>query len=181
MHDVESDNRIYGARYQATKPDLFEQMIGASDIEAPCYSFIDYGSGKGRVLLLAAQLPFRRIVGVEYSPTLHRIAEHNLHRVRFADRRSGRVESVCMDAVRLSIPEEPVVLYFFAPFGRRIMERVRDNVVRSYEGHPRSIVVIYHNPVHSDIWNAVGFLRRHAWSNVQGDRYVVYKSPERFR
>jgi SAM-dependent methyltransferase len=181
MHDVEGENWIYGTEYQATRPDLFEQMIGASDIELHRYSFIDYGSGKGRVLLLASRLPFRRVVGVEYSPMLHRIAEQNLHGARFLDRRSGPVESVCMDAVRFPIPEEPMVLYFFNPFERRIMESVRDNVVRSYEGNPRSIVVIYHNPVHSDVWDAVEFLRRHTWSRVNGREYVIYKADTNFR
>lgn len=174
MHDVESDNRIYGNEYAATRVGLFRQMTSASDIEPHCYTFIDYGSGKGRGLLLASQLPFRRVVGVEYSPTLHQIAQQNLHVVRFAKRRSGPVESVCEDAVRFHIPEEPVVLYFFNPFTRPIMESVRDNLVRSYEGNPRSIVVIYHNPVHSDVWDAVDFLKRHAWSSD----YVIYKSAE---
>ena len=149
-------------------------MTRASDIEPHCYTFIDYGSGKGRGLLLASQLPFRRVVGVEYSPILHQIAEHNLHVVRFAKRRSGPVESVCEDAVRFQIPEEPVVLYFFNPFARQIMESVRENLVRSYEGNPRSIVVIYYTPTHSDVWDAVDFLKRHAWSSD----YVIYKSAE---
>ena len=174
IHDVESDNRIYGSGYYATRVGLFKQMIGASDIEPHCYNFIDYGSGKGRGILLAAQLPFRRVVGVEYSPTLHQIAEQNLHVVRFANRRSGPVESVCMDAVRFHIPEEPVVLYFFNPFTRQVMESVRDNLIRSYENNPRSIVVIYHIPVHSDAWDAVEFLGRHAWFSD----YVIYKSAE---
>jgi predicted RNA methylase len=176
MHDVESANRIYGNKYDATKVSLFRQVTGASDIEPHCYTFIDYGSGKGRVLLLASQLPFRRVVGVEYSPTLHQIAEQNLRVVRFAKRRSGPVESVCEDAVRFQIPEEPVVLYFFNPFTRQIMESVRDNLVRSYEGNPRSIVVIYHNPKHSDVWDAADFLKRHAWS--WSSDYVIYKSAE---
>src|SRR4051812_13801299 len=29
--------------------------------------FLDYGSGLGRVLLMAATFPFRRVIGVEYS------------------------------------------------------------------------------------------------------------------
>jgi SAM-dependent methyltransferase len=174
MHDVESDNRIYGNEYEATRVSLFRQMIGASDIEPHCYTFIDYGSGKGRVLLLASRLPFRRVVGVEYSPALHQIAEQNLHAVRFAERRSGPVESVCLDAVRFHIPEEPVVLYFYNPFARQVMESVRDNLVRSYGGNPRSIVVIYHYPKHSDVWDTVDFLKRHAWSSD----YVVFKSAE---
>jgi hypothetical protein len=160
---------------------VFEEMIGASAIEPDCYSFIDFGSGKGRVLLLASRLPFRRIIGVEFSCSLHRIAEQNLHSVRFADRRSGPVESLCTDAIRFPIPEEPVVLYFYNPFDRQIMEAVRDNVVRSYEGNPRSIVIIYNNPLESDVWDSVGFLRRHAWSLARErerdhEDYVIYKT-----
>jgi predicted RNA methylase len=175
MPDSESDNRIYDAGYEPSSPDLFEEVFRALDIDPHYYTFIDYGSGKGRVLLLASRLPFRRVVGVEYSPMLHRIAEQNLHLVGFADRRSGPVESVCMDAVSFPIPEEPVILYFFNPFGRPIMERVRNNVVRSYQRHPRCIVVIYLNPVHSDVWDAVEFLRKHLWSTVEGRAYVIYK------
>ena len=79
-----------------------------------------------------------------------------------------------MDAVRFPIPEDPVVLYFYNPFERRIMDSLRNNLVRSYEGNPQSIVVIYYNPRHSDVWDAVGFLNRYAWS----DEYVIYKTTE---
>ena len=67
-----------------------------------------------------------------------------------------------------------MVLYFFNSFTRQIMESVRDNLVRSYEGNPQSIVVIYHTPAHFDVWDAVDFLKRHAWSSD----YVIYKSAE---
>ena len=172
MHDIESENWMYSVSYQPTRVELFERMIDASDIEPQRFSFIDYGSGKGRVLLLAARLPFRRVVGVEFSPKLHRIAEKNLRSLRFADRRSGPVESICMDAVQFRIPEQSVVLYFFNPFERTIMASVRDNVVRSYEGNPKSIVIIYFIPRHSDVWDEVGFLKRYAWS----DEFIIYKT-----
>jgi hypothetical protein len=172
MHDIESDNWVYSNNYEPTRVELFKQMIDAADIEPHRFSFIDYGSGKGRVLLLAARLPFRRVVGVEHSPQLHRIAEKNLRSIRFADRCSGPVESIYMDAVQFRIPEEPVGLYFFNPLERTIMSAVRDNVVCSYEGNPRSIVVIYLSPSHSDVWDEVGFLKRHAWS----DEFIIYKT-----
>jgi hypothetical protein len=172
MHDVESKNWVYSNDYEPTRVELFEQMIDAADIEPHRFSFIDYGSGKGRILLLAARLPFRRVVGVEYSPKLHRIAEKNLHSLRIAERRSGPVESICIDAVQFRIPEESVVLYFFNPFEKMIMSAVRDNVVRSYECNPKSIVVIYLSPFHPDVWDEVGFLKRYACS----DRFIIYKT-----
>jgi predicted O-methyltransferase YrrM len=175
MHDIESENWVYSIGYEPTQVELFERMIDASDIEPHRFSFIDYGSGKGRVLLLAARFPFRRVVGVEHSPKLHRVAEKNLRSIRFAERRSGLVESICIDAVQFRIPEESVVLYFYNPFERTIMDSVRDNVVRSYEGNPKNIVVIYLNPLHSDVWDEVGFLKRHACSD-KFIKFIIYKT-----
>src|SRR5262249_19084439 len=44
--------------------------------------FIDLGAGKGRVVALAAQYPFRRVQGVEISPQLVAAARVNLERCR---------------------------------------------------------------------------------------------------
>jgi hypothetical protein len=38
------------------------------------FTFTDFGSGEGRVLLIAAGLPFRAVVGVEFSAELNEIA-----------------------------------------------------------------------------------------------------------
>jgi hypothetical protein len=65
-----------------------------------------------------------------------------------------------------------VVLYFFTPFERTIMRAVRNNVVRYYEDNPRSIVVIYLSPFHSDVWAEVGFLKRYTCS----DKFTIYKT-----
>jgi hypothetical protein len=52
------------------------------------------GSGKGRALLVASELPFAKIIGVELSRELHRIAEQNLGAI---DRhRSGARGSLCI-------------------------------------------------------------------------------------
>ena len=39
------------------------------------YTFVDLGSGKGRMLFVAAERPFRRVIGVEFSRSLHAEAE----------------------------------------------------------------------------------------------------------
>ena len=65
-----------------------------------------------------------------------------------------------------------MVLYFVNPFERTILSAVRDNVVRSYEDNPRSIVVIYLSPFHSDVWAKVGFLKRYTCS----DKFTIYKT-----
>src|SRR5215469_11495850 len=38
------------------------------------YTFIDIGSGKGRMLFVAAEYPFEKVIGVEFAVDLHEIA-----------------------------------------------------------------------------------------------------------
>ena len=45
-------------------------------------SFIDYGSGRGRVTVVASRYPFRRVIGIELSDILHREAQENLRSTR---------------------------------------------------------------------------------------------------
>ncbi len=49
--------------YQPTEPALFAEMMAGLKIDFQRFTFIDMGSGKGRVLLMAANYPFRRILG----------------------------------------------------------------------------------------------------------------------
>ena len=48
------------------------------DVDHSEFTFVDYGLGKGRVLMLATEYPFKRIVGVEFSESLDRTARQNL-------------------------------------------------------------------------------------------------------
>ena len=46
------------------------------------FIFLDFGSGKGRALFVAAEHPFRQIIGVEYSREFHETAMRNVHTYR---------------------------------------------------------------------------------------------------
>jgi SAM-dependent methyltransferase len=92
------------------------------------YSFVDIGSGKGRAMMLASQLPFREVVGVELNASLHAVAEKNLERWRAAGRAVSPMRHVQGDALGLSLPEGRLLIFlynpFLAPMMRRLLERV---------------------------------------------------------
>ena len=106
--------------------------------------FVDFGCGKGRILLSALAQPFARVIGVEFSPYLCRIARNNLCSARLLRRRSADAQVVCTDAVDFPIPEGPLLLYFSNPFNEEIMERVLDNIVGSYLCSPRPIYLVFY-------------------------------------
>lgn len=111
----------------------------------PCptgYTFVDYGSGKGRTLLLASALPFRQIIGVEFSPELNRIATENVRIYRGKKQRCHDIKTLCCDAVDFELPNEDLVLYFWAPFRTPVVEKVSTVVNASFSRYPRRLTVI---------------------------------------
>ena len=135
--------------YQPTVPDEFSEMLQhLARVDFTGFTFIDLGSGKGRVLLLAAAYHFRRIIGVEFQPELHAVAEVNLSRLR---ENGGNIdaESLCLDAREFEFPPDPLVIYLFNPFPDYVLSTVLDNLQASVARHPRPVYVIYNTPTSS--------------------------------
>jgi SAM-dependent methyltransferase len=138
---------VFNSPYQPTEHRLFHEMLGNLPIDFREFTFIDLGSGKGRVLLMAADYPFRRIVGIELLPQLHRVAEDNICKYKSEARQCFEVESVCGDAREFAFPQEPIVLYLFNPLPQAGLEQVIANLEHSLQGNARPVYVIYHNPL----------------------------------
>jgi SAM-dependent methyltransferase len=141
---------IFHSPYQPTEPSLFHEMLDALarqfQINFREFTFVDLGSGKGRTLLMAADYPFRRILGVELLPSLDRIARENLKRYKSDSQRCFALESIVADAVSFDFPDEPLLLYLFNPFPESGLRQVIANLERSLGQRPRKLYVLYHNP-----------------------------------
>ncbi len=132
----------HGVEYDATLPLQFDSLIQLLPQEVIHNStFIDIGSGKGRVLLFAAAYQFRRIVGVEYSATLHEIAQRNIARYR-GKRRCTQIEPINSDAAFFEFPSGPLVLFFNNPFGAAVMRPVVINIRNALLKEPRDLAIL---------------------------------------
>ena len=129
--------------YMPARPWQVRRALAAVPVAtASEYTYVDLGSGKGRTLFIAAELPFREVIGVEFSRLLHERAAANVRTFRSRRRRSGPVRSVHMNAVDFAFPDGPLVVYLFNPFGAATMRRVLDNLEASLREHPRHVVVV---------------------------------------
>ena len=131
--------------YVATDYETFNLAMDHLIIRPGEDVFVDFGSGKGRIVLLAAELPFRRIIGVEFSKQLHDVALENLRgalpRLNCKD-----VELLLADATRWKVPDEATILFFFNPFHGDVLAKVFENIRRSLAEAPRKITIIYVRP-----------------------------------
>jgi SAM-dependent methyltransferase len=116
--------------------------------------FVDLGSGKGRVIMLASRYRFDRVIGVELSDRLNAIARRNLGR-----RRCRRVEIVTADALDYETLDDATVVYMYNPFRGATFDTVIRKLIASVDRRPRTIRLIYLNPMEHDRLMATGRFR----------------------
>lgn len=169
---VVGPNARHGVSHIASDPDDFTRAIDALEVDLRDYAFVDLGSGKGRAVLMAARLPFRKIVGVEFAAELHAVARANLAALPAADQ--ARVSLVHDDAVACALPEGPLVVYLYHPFGPAIIRPVATRLLDECRATGRAMRVVYVNPQHADVWLEVGWVR-----TTFGQSYVVFEPPSK--
>jgi hypothetical protein len=108
--------------------------------------FLDFGSGKGPIVLQAAQYPFRRVIGVELAPELHAIAQRNVARA-LPTLACRNIELVNSDALEYTVPDDVTVVYFYNPFLGSVFARVVRELQASLRRRPRTLRIVYMNPV----------------------------------
>ena len=86
---VDAPAARYAVRYDPSSPELVRTQLANLKIGFERFTFIDFGSGKGRVLMLAAGFPFKEMIGVEFSRELHEIAVKNIARFPRSETRAG--------------------------------------------------------------------------------------------
>jgi SAM-dependent methyltransferase len=151
---------LFHSPYQPTEPALFREMLATLAIDFRRFVFIDIGSGKGRVLLMAADYPLLRILGIELLPALHRMAQNNIRKYKSNSQRCFAIESAQGDARDFVFPPEPTVLYLFNPLPGAGLAQLLDNLERSLQEHPRPLYLLYHNPLLEHVLAAKPWLRQ---------------------
>lgn len=121
--------------------------IGWDDALLSESTFVDVGSGKGRVVLLAAMRAFRQVVGIELSARLHAIAVRNFVECVVRRALASPVRLDHADACDLEVPEGPFVVYMFHPFGEAVAELVVDRLVAALQAQPRPAAIVYAKPL----------------------------------
>lgn len=145
--DVDAENLEHARNYQATPDRTFLRFLAQQKLNYSSYTFIDLGCGKGRTLLLASQLPFKKIVGIELDSSIHAICEKNIttyfSNTKFIQR---PMEALCMSAGEFDFPTGNIFIYLFNPFDDHIMMQVADNLRKTIESEYRYIRIVYFNP-----------------------------------
>jgi SAM-dependent methyltransferase len=163
-----------GYGYSAIAPSVFRETVRlwratlADPASIAAYSFVDIGAGKGRALLLASELPFRKVIGVELSAELAAIAQANAERwsrLASANKNGGRsqIRVLHQDALQFCWPRTSLLVFLYNPFACELVEQLLERLERAaIRGHaskgrdssarPSSAIdLLYANPTCADV------------------------------
>ena len=109
-------SKVHPKGYEpVTKEHMQALLAMLPRLELTDFIFLDFGSGKGRALFVAAEHPFRQIIGVEYSRELHETAMRNVHTYRNPAQKCFNITPVRADATTFSLPEFPTICFMNNP------------------------------------------------------------------
>lgn len=152
--------------YQPSGAHILDEAIALAAINPAEHVFIDYGCGKGRIVLLAAAKPFARAIGVEYSALLTSIAQTNAR--RFAEAGGAKVtpEFWQGNAADYVPPAGPLFCYLYNSFGEEILAGCLDQLeAAKARDRSRPILLAYVNPQFGDAVAARAAWNERAWAN----------------
>lgn len=174
--DLAIDERLkeHAAPYLPSPYYFIRQAFARLPATAKVGTFVDIGCGLGRVMLFAAQHPFRKLIGVEVSEPLAAAARASLRRYyRRKGEQAPAWEVMCADATNFRIPAETRVVYLGDPFDATIMTPVVDNIpAAAADGKP--VYVVYVHPAHADVLTARGFRVLASEVNAANRGFVIF-------
>lgn len=137
---------------------------------------LDIGCGKGRVLMVAAELGFALARGIEYSPRLAAIAADNLKAFSRVRPTRTRFELLCEDVREYRLRDDETLIYLFNPFGREATASVVRMLEASLQRRLRRLQVVYRAPEHRELLNASPCLLPVQGFVIDGQQYLIYRS-----
>jgi SAM-dependent methyltransferase len=155
-----SESDAYSNGYLGAHPGIVRKCLGLIPI-VPGATFIDLGCGKGRALVIACEFPFAKLIGVELSPFVARIASRNFAKLVRRDKQFARVSIRIGDASQPPFEPGCNVLFFYNAFVGEPVQALIANLRRHLDANPtEKIWLVCYNPVSFEEFDTCGLFTR---------------------
>jgi 16S rRNA G966 N2-methylase RsmD len=108
---------------------------------------VDFGSGKGRILIMAMKYNAKKCIGIEFAKELIDISKINLSKYKNNNNITTKDELILDSALNYKFSGDEDILFFYNPFNETILNPILNNILNS-QNDP---MVVYINPVHPPV------------------------------
>ena len=169
-----------GFAYQPSYYPVFQDAIRNLPIPAKEIKLLDAGCGKGAVLFFAKSMGITKVGGVELAEDLCAICVKNMQSLGYRDIAIFHKDvSLLKDEL-----DDYNVFYMFNPFPAEPMRAFMRAIAESTRRTPRTVYVVYHNPIFSDVCREEGFapfkelLTKTYFGNDKPTLILEYRKPQ---
>jgi SAM-dependent methyltransferase len=166
----DSEAQTHATIYRTASARFISYLISQLGIDYTEYEFVDIGCGKGRVLLVASNFPFRSICGIELSQPAFEIAQKNLRIYQCADQKCFNIRICNVDARYFEPSIANTVYYFFEPFDTVILVDVLTKISSKLRGQGKKIYVLC---IWSDLTNVVKVFEALGFQTIRIQKLLI--------
>ena len=171
--DLSIEEKISSTEYFPTPYYILSKIFSLIKNELYNSTFIDFGSGAGRVLTFVYYFKPKKIIGIEFSKQLCKISEKNL--TAFFQKKYIDWELIQKNAVNYHIPSNANIFFFYDPFEEIIMSKIIKNIKLSLKENKRPIWIVYISPRAKNLFLNNGFKLIHSQFNKFNKGYIIFK------
>lgn len=140
LYEIETQ-RIPNTTYIPISTKVFRLIIKNAELPTNV-SFLDYGSGKGKALILASEAGFDSITGIELSSELVEISKVNVQKYARKLKKKINIDIINGDATKYDELDNYNVFFFNNSFGgnpseERIIAKVLKKIESSLNNKPK--------------------------------------------
>lgn len=174
---IKSENRDRGVKYQPSRVLPLKKLFKyIKPIVSNHGVLVDFGCGKGRVLMLAALSGFNSVKGIEFAHELVEIAKNN---VAIFSKKSNCSSSFLItecDATDYKIGHDENVFFMFNPFNDEVMGKIIKNIELSLIDKNRSVLIVYNNPTQEHLFSKHAVFKKTDELFFMGHKFVLYQN-----
>jgi len=160
---LDKNSLSHATYYQAVPIEYLDILFNLLQDDSLQAHFIDIGCGKGRACFYAQQ-KYKRVTGIDFSPSLIADAQKNLQ--SFSGAIKGEIKFELRDASLYDLPDEPALVYLYNPFDEYILRKFITRNIGHFLKHKSRIA--YVNDVYHDLLIKCGFSREMKYSARRG-------------
>jgi SAM-dependent methyltransferase len=164
------ETRKLATIYRTTPERFIRHLISQLGIDYREYDFVDIGCGKGRVLLIASNYPFRSISGVEVSPAVYVVAKNNLQIYKCVEQKCFTIQIHNQDARKFEPSIANTVFYFYEPFDAIVLAAVLTKIASTLRGQGKSIYIVC---VWSNLATILTFIEKLGFQVIRQQKMLV--------
>jgi len=126
-------------------------------------TYVDIGAGKARMLILAAERGFKKVLGIEYVPSLAQTGVENCE-ISLKDMDDVQWANEAIDGTTMKYPDTDLLVFVNNSFDRPMFDDWLNNLLKDLKDNPREMVLIYNHSICSHVLDSTPELERVKYS-----------------